>query len=77
MQRVRLDVLVTAERIRLRAVIEEYARRIEVSEEACEGERLEAVRAVRVCARSILPEQLAQAVGLPKRRRLEHVQLGI
>ena len=50
MDRRRLDVLVTRQQVRVRAVREEHTCRVDVTEEAGEAERVEAVVAERVCA---------------------------
>ena len=50
MDRRRLDVLVTRQQVGVRAVREEHTCRVDVTEEAGEAERVEAVVAERVCA---------------------------
>ena len=59
MQRSDLEVFVPCERVRIGAVVEQQARRLDVPEEAGEPEWLEAVVAEGVGAGGVLFEQLA------------------
>jgi hypothetical protein len=59
MQRRDLEVFVPCERVRIGAVVEQQARRLDVPEEAGEPEWLEAVVAEGVGAARFLFEQLA------------------
>lgn len=75
MERVRLDVLVAGERVRVGAVLEQDAGRLDMAEEAREPEWLEAVVPVGVGEGGVLGEELAQPVRLPEGCCFEDVQL--
>ena len=59
------------------ALVEEEARSRDVTVEAGEGERLEAIVAVRVGEGGILGQELAHPLGYPERSGLEDVQRGL
>jgi hypothetical protein len=69
-----LDVLVSREGIHVCAPFEQETRRVDMSEEAGEAERVKAVVAECVRERRILVEQLAQPVRAADRRSLEDVE---
>ncbi len=75
-ERVRPDMLVPPERVRIRAVLEQQAGGLDVAEETRERERLEAVVAERVGVGRTLGEELAQPFRPAERGGLEDVQVG-
>jgi hypothetical protein len=68
-------VLVARERVRVGAVLEQHARRLDMAVEARQRERLEAVVPEGVRAPGISVQELTQSLGVPERSCLEHVQL--
>ncbi len=77
MDRGGLDPFVPRPSVDLGTALEQEAGRPDVSEEAGEAERMEAVVAVGVDEGRIALDELAHSPGLPERGCFEHIQLGI
>ena len=74
MDRGGLDVLVPRKGVHVRAALQQQPCRVDVSEEAGQPERMEAVVAEGVRPRCIFVEQRLQPLRPPQCRRLEHVE---